>query len=207
MSHCHDEHKETSHGHDHDHEHNDGNGETLYPFIDTTKIEVMNEADINTITYPFKPYHERHDRTRPLSSYFADPELIIYVPFTEVVDIKSICIFGGKDGYHPRDIKLYTNRNDIDFETTIPPLQTLQIAEDYKAEIDYPLEARKFQGVSSITLFITETWCGGQSVIHYIGFKGASKKWRRGPVEAVYESRPMPSDHKIENPSSYPAIS
>lgn len=80
MSHCHDEHKDVGHDHDHDHDQNDGSGDSLYPYIDTTKLEVENATDPSAWTNPFKPFHERHDRTRPIQSHFADPELIIHIP-------------------------------------------------------------------------------------------------------------------------------
>jgi hypothetical protein len=38
--------------------------------------------------------------------------------------------------------------------------------------IDYPLKLSKFQNVSTLTLFFTETFGADQASISYIGFKG-----------------------------------
>ncbi|TMW66472.1 hypothetical protein Poli38472_004237 [Pythium oligandrum] len=190
-----------SHDHDHDHDVEDANGESLYPYIDTSKLRVLNAEDPTHVAHPFKPYHDREDHTRFLNSNEDDPEMIIYIPFTEAVSIKSICISGGEDGAHPKTVKLFTNRDDIDFSNAgeLPPQQKLELVEDHIGQIDYPLQIRKFQGVSSITLFIEDSFNGDETRIYYIGMKGESKKWRHGVVEAVFESRPQAADHKVKD--------
>ncbi|KAG7396811.1 PITH domain-containing protein 1 [Phytophthora boehmeriae] len=209
MQHCHDDHAQLG-GHDHDHDHNhdheddveDANGDSLYPFIDTSKVRVLNALDPQTAAHPFKPFHERQDRTRFLASNDDDPEMILFIPFTEAVSIKSICISGAAgDGTHPKEVKLFTNREDIDFSNAneLPEQQKLDLIEDDTANVDYPLQVRKFQGVSNVTLFIQNSHGGDETRVYYIGLKGESKKWRHGVVECVYESRPQPSDHKVED--------
>ncbi len=47
----------------------------------------------------------------------------------------------------------------------------------------------------SITLFFPASFGGGSTRVNYIGFKGVNTGVRRGVVDAVYESKPMPSDH------------
>ena len=117
MQHCHDEHAALGGGHDHSHSHshdrdhsneaNDANGDSLYPYIDTSKLRVLNALDPLAVANPFKPFHERQDRSRFLASNDDDPEMIVFIPFTEAVSIKSICISGCVgDGTHPRAVKL-----------------------------------------------------------------------------------------------------
>jgi hypothetical protein len=118
MQHCHDEHAAVGghdhnhdHGHDHDHDHDDevedANGDSLYPFIDTSKLRVLNALDPQAAANPIKPFHERQDRSRFLASNDDDPEMILFIPFTEAVSIKSICISGSSgDGTHPKAVKL-----------------------------------------------------------------------------------------------------
>ena len=60
-----------------------------------------------------------------------------------------------------------------------------------------PARLRKFQGLSSLTLFFENSVDGDQTRVYYIGLKGESKKWKHGVVECVYESRPQLSDHKV----------
>ncbi|KAG2833082.1 hypothetical protein PC129_g4607 [Phytophthora cactorum] len=184
MQHCHDEHAALGgHDHDHNHDHN-------------------HDHDDETAAHPFKPFHERQDRSRFLASNDDDPEMIMFIPFTEAVSIKSICISGSAgDGTHPKAVKLFTNREDIDFSNAneLPAQQKLDLAEDDTANIDYPLQVRKFQGVSSLTLFIEDSYGGDETKIYYIGLKGENKKWRHGVVECVYEARPQPADHKVKD--------
>ncbi|KAK1932592.1 PITH domain-containing protein [Phytophthora citrophthora] len=113
MQHCHDDHAAVG-GHDHDHNHDhedeveDANGDSLYPFIDTSKLRVLNALDPQDAANPFKPFHERQDHSSFLSSNDDDPEMILFIPFTEAVSIKSICISGSAgDGTHPKAVKLY----------------------------------------------------------------------------------------------------
>lgn len=100
----------------------------------------------------------------------------------------------------------FTNRGDIDFTNAseLPAQQKLELVEDLTAMVDYPLQyvvritlprsakcayaprelpsrfllrrIRKFQGVSSITLFVEDNFGGDDSRIYYIGLKGESKK-------------------------------
>ncbi|KAI9922509.1 hypothetical protein PsorP6_000427 [Peronosclerospora sorghi] len=221
MQYCHDEHStlgsqshrhDHHHNHDHDDETEDANGDSLYPFIDTSKLRVLNAQNPLAVANPFKPFHERQDRSRFLASNDGDPELILFIPFTESVSIKSICVSGSAgDGTHPKLVKLYgtssfrqmryTNRDDIDFSNAneLIAQQKLEVVEDDAASINYPLQARKFQGVNNVTLFIEDSYGGNKTKIYYVGLKGESKKWRHGIVECVYEARPQPADHKVKS--------
>lgn len=186
--------------HEHDHfRPEDSEGNSLYSFIDTTKLTGLNLQDSAAIENPFKSYDQRLDKTSSVKSNEDDCEMILFVPFTESVTIKSICISGAPEGLHPRNVKLFVNRNDIDFTTCndVCPAQTIELSQDYQAEIDYPLSQRKFQSIANITLYFPETYGEDQMEIYYIGFKGVNKKWKHGVVEAVYESRAMTSDHKV----------
>lgn len=87
MQHCHDEHvshggHDHSHDHDHDHDHDveDADGDSLFPYIDTSKLRALNAEDPSHAPHPFKAFHDRHDRTRFLRSNEDDPELILFIP-------------------------------------------------------------------------------------------------------------------------------
>ncbi|OQR97835.1 hypothetical protein THRCLA_06842 [Thraustotheca clavata] len=198
---CAHEHVDHDHSHDHDHDHEieDAEGDSLYKYIDTSKVRCLNALDETQKTHPFKSAANKCDRTKYLDSNEDDPEMILYIPFTEAVSIKSICISGGAEGLHPTSVKLFTNREDIDFTNAseLPAVQKLDLVEDFDAHIDYPLQLRKFQGISNLSLFFENSVDGDQTRIYYIGLKGESKKWRHGVVECVYESRPQLSDHKV----------
>ncbi|KAH9095818.1 hypothetical protein Ae201684P_010029 [Aphanomyces euteiches] len=177
----------------------DSEGDSLFKYIDTSKVRCLNALDEEQRTHPFKSAAMKKNRDTFLDSNEDDPEMILYIPFTEAVSVKSICISGGEDGLHPKSVKLFANREDIDFSnaTELPPLQKFELVEDFDAQIDYPLHLRKFQGISSLIMYFETSMGGDQTRIYYIGLKGESKKWRHGVVECVYESRPQLSDHKI----------
>lgn len=86
--HCQDEHAalgghDHSHDHDHDHEHDveDAGGDSLYPYVDTSKLRVLNAAAPEHVAHPFKPFHDRRDHSRFLASNEDDPEMILFVPY------------------------------------------------------------------------------------------------------------------------------
>lgn len=56
----------------------------------------------------------------------------------------------------------------------------------------------KFNGVHSIDLYFPSNFSGdGPTEIRCIAFKGEFSDRRRQAVEAVYEARPVPKDHKV----------
>ncbi|CAG8622328.1 14834_t:CDS:2, partial [Dentiscutata heterogama] len=96
MSHCHDEHE--SHEHDeHNHDGPDRGTETsLYSCIDRDNVRCLNES-------------------APESD--VDEQLILFIPFTGSVKLKSISIKSGPGDSCPSKMKAYINREDIDFDT------------------------------------------------------------------------------------------
>jgi hypothetical protein len=56
------------------------------------------------------------DRTEYLTSNNGDPELLIYIPFTSAVKMKSLTLIGGEDGSAPSFIKLFVNIDQPDFD-------------------------------------------------------------------------------------------
>ena len=159
-----------------------------------------------------------------------EPELILHVPFTEAVAIRTISIEGappasssgsgsggGSGGGSaetsaPRTVKLFVNRDDLDFETAreLEPAMVLDLLPPEHGvglgTIDYPLRpAGRFQGAASVTLYFPDNYARGadpdgdavQTEITYVGFKGKGTRVKRRAVDAVYESRGMKEDHKV----------
>lgn len=137
-----------------------------------------------------------------------DPELLLTVPFTEAVTVQSITIRNSSsdnDYASPRRIKLFTNREDLDFDTArdLPAQQELELLPpDHFSEgtIDYPCRpAGRFQNISSLTLFVVDNYddgCGTE--ITYVGFKGKGTGSKRLAVDTVYETTGMKKDHKVK---------
>ena len=77
---------------------------SLFQKIDTEQLRGLNLEE-GTVKHPFKPRDERFDTERFARSS-ADEQLIIHVPFTEIVKIKSICVIGPTNGEAPNELKV-----------------------------------------------------------------------------------------------------
>lgn len=165
-----------------------------------------------------------------LKSQDDDPELLLHIPFTEAVTIKTVAIRSvppppppppsgdATATAPPRTVKLFCNRDDLDFETArdMEPQARLTLMPPHhfgEGTIDYPVRpAGRFQNISSLTLFVQDNYASTaavgdddvqedaedvSTVITYVGLKGQGSRMKRMAVEAVYESQGMPSDHKV----------
>ncbi|CAL5223627.1 g6169 [Coccomyxa viridis] len=187
--------------HDHDCEAADcGPSWSLHEHIDMSNVWALNEAQAGSVHDIFRPWGDRLDMSLPtLDSNDDDPELLIHVPFSGTVKIKAITIIGGSDGTAPAQLKVYTNREDLDFSTVaqLPPVQQWDLQENLNGQIEYPTQVTKFNGVHCVDLHIPNNFGADSTKIHFIGFKGEFTEAKREAVIAVYESKPLISDHKV----------
>ena len=196
-------------GHSHDHDHGDDLGLSLLKYVDLPKVVCLNEEVQGSGRAIIKLHEERLSDKPSLQSPEDDPELLLYIPFTEAVTLQSFTIRNASSNTEtasPRKIKLFTNREDLDFETAreMPPQQALELLPpDHFVEgtIDYPCRpAGRFQNISSLTIFVESNYddSGNSGTeITYVGLKGKGTKIKRLAVEAVYESQGMLEDHKV----------
>jgi len=193
--HEHDEH--CGHKHDDEPEKERGEDGTLFPYIDTVKVRCLNENTTGAARNVFKPRDEKLDKTKYLESA-ADEQLILHIPFTCVIKLKSICIIGGENGASPSKLKVYINREDIDFDNveTMSPVQEWDLQEDPSGLLNYPTRYAKFGNVSHLTLFFPSNFGNDVSRIYYVGLTGEATQLKREVVHATYELRPQASDHK-----------
>ena len=91
----------TDPGHVHDTNGEDEIGVDLRSFVSLDKIRALNASDPADAPLVFKSYSTRSDATPCLKSNEDDPELLLFVPFSEGVKIKSICVQGGSGGAAP----------------------------------------------------------------------------------------------------------
>jgi hypothetical protein len=119
------------HGHEHDHMSDHSHDQTqvdgvdLFPQIAIDKVRCANERRSGTGKFCLKPYAKRLDHRKYLISEEDDPEVILHVPFTEAVRLAGICICANDDTSAPKNVKIFVNRDDIDFG----------LAEDLKADL------------------------------------------------------------------------
>ena len=178
----------------------DCEGASLFSSIDLPRIRCLNEKENGSCRRIFKPLAERRDHTAgSLRSNDDDPDLLIVVPFDNAVRLKSICISGSNSGAAPARLKVYANREDIDFASAseTAPTQEFDLPEDVDAELWHPVRAAKFGNITCLTLLFEGTHGADESEIFYVGFKGVATGYKRQIVEAVYEARPQLSDHEV----------
>lgn len=96
----------------------------LYPLIFLGQVHGLNLSDpIAGAKAPIKPWNQRMDLSAFAESG-TDDSMIITVPFTTPVTIKSILLHPGSGEYAPRRIRMFVNRiHGLDFDD-------LQVAED-----------------------------------------------------------------------------
>mmetsp|Transcript_10220 Transcript_10220/g.25926 ORF Transcript_10220/g.25926 Transcript_10220/m.25926 type:complete len:208 (-) Transcript_10220:197-820(-) len=193
--------------HDHDcGEHDCGVLWRLNQHIDTPKVRALNEAVPGSCKELFRDWDDRLDFSKCCSSEEDDPELIIHVPFTSDVKLKSICVIGGTDGSSPSKLKVFVNREDIDFTNVsdTPAVQEWELAENINGNLEYQTRFTKFQSVSTLTMYFPESFSGDSTMLHFIGFKGEHTGYERDKVcSFVYEAKPLPEDHKTEADKSF----
>lgn len=208
-----------NHSHDHD-GHDDPLGLSLRPQIDLEAVQCLNEEVANSGRAILKLHEDRLSAEPSLQSQEDDPELLLYIPFTEAVTVQSIAIRSvvnvtdgnGVATAPPRTIKVFTNRDDLDFDTAreMEPQSEVDLVEPHhfvEGTIDYPLRpAGRFQNISSLTVFFVDNFGSvdgdGEDVstiVTYVGVKGRGSSVKRQAVETVYESQGMPDDHKTKS--------
>lgn len=185
-------------GHSHDHEHaaapddtNSSLGASLRPSIDFASVQCLNESRPNSGRDVLKLYENRLSSIPSLlSQHDPDevPELLLIVPFSEMVSMKSICIHSScadnvlsntatATTAPPRTVRIFVNRPNLDFETArdLDPTATITLVpqshqfteEHIGSTIDYPLRpAGRFQNVTEIALYFCDNYamppgCGG----------------------------------------------
>ncbi|KAL7121949.1 hypothetical protein ACP275_01G015600 [Erythranthe tilingii] len=95
----------------HDHscdEHDCSTDWSLYKHIDLSKVSALNEAVPGSVKTVFRAWEQRLNSSEGiLESNEGDPELIVFIPFTSDVKIKSISVVGGADGTSPAKIRAF----------------------------------------------------------------------------------------------------
>ncbi|KAG2663466.1 hypothetical protein I3760_16G030700 [Carya illinoinensis] len=189
--------------HDHSCEDHDCSADwSLYKHIDISKVTALNEAVPGSVKSVFKAWEQRLSSSEEhLESNEGDPELLVFIPFTSDVKIKSISIVGGAGGTTPSKMRAFINRDGIDFSDaqSMQAIQEWDLAENLQGVLEYQTRYSKFQSVASITLHFPENFGGDTTQIQYIGLKGEATQLRRDVVATiVYELMPNPSDHKAQ---------
>ena len=149
----HEHHEHGGHGHGHhncNHTNDDKEaenviiGDSLLSYVDLENVRGLNLSEPDALRKVFKPYDKRRDTEDYIESD-ADEELLIYIPFTDIVKIKGLTLVGGTEGDDtsaPSDAKLFINKADLDFDSAndTDAVQELELQRDSLGDMEYPLK-------------------------------------------------------------------
>ncbi|KAK8970870.1 hypothetical protein KSP40_PGU003477 [Platanthera guangdongensis] len=160
----------------------------------------LNDAQLGRAVKAFKLLFQRLNFSNHfLESNEGDPELLIFIPFTSDVKIKSISVIGGAGGASPSKMRAFINRDDIDFSDAqnMQSVQDWELAENLQGLLEYQTRYARFQSVASLTLHFPVNFGAETTKIFYIGLRGEATQLKRDAVaNIVYELYPNPSEHK-----------
>ena len=96
-------------------------------------------------------------------------------------------------------LKLFRNRDDLDFSTAIDLSATQKIDLPRGNDVaEIPLNRALWNTTTSINLFFQDNHSNGEddvTRISYLGFRGEHMALNREPVTVLYEAAANPSDH------------
>jgi len=212
MSHNHNNHEhcgDESHDHDHDHDHSSqasGPQGNLFIHIDRDNVVALNASGEGRVV--IKPWNERLDEQTFLESD-ADDQMIIRVPFTGSIKLRSLLLKTGPGDQTPAKVALFSNEDSLDFSDATDKTPTQEFAVVQGREVgEYALKPAKFPNVSSVTLFFPASQGAETTRIYYVGFLGQWSERKKDPVITVYESQANLADHEkiqgTERGASFP---
>ncbi|KAK8093808.1 hypothetical protein PG997_000493 [Apiospora hydei] len=182
--HCHDEHDHSGGGHDHgEHDHSDditpALQHSLYQHINFDAVQTLNEEESGSGKA---------------------------VPFTGQVKLHSVLLRTSPSDSAPRTLKLFINRDDVDFDAAseLQPTQTLELSQTSDVQ-ELPVKRALFGKVTRLTLFFEDNFGDGDEEVtrfSYLGFKGEWMALGRAPSQILYEAAPNPNDHALKGTSS-----
>ena len=214
----------------HDHECDEGDDDcsgsyAVYKTINMDRVRCLNEAVPNSCRGIFRSWETRldvidtplrsecddndndNDSSSSSSSSCSgrgDNELLLHVEFDASVNLKAFSVMGGlgdEVGRWPRSVRLYINRDDLDFEGVhaMEPVQSFDLVDNQAGTIEYPVRAAKFHGVHSIDMHFPSISESDRQSIYFVGFKGECESRRREAVDAVYEGVGLAKDHSVRD--------
>ncbi|OJA08370.1 hypothetical protein AZE42_01001 [Rhizopogon vesiculosus] len=183
------------------------NVSNLYPLIDRENVHGFNLTIPQLAGTVIKPWNDREDTTIYADSQASvTKQMIVHVPFSQKVRIKSILLKLGKGSAMPRRLKVYANcPNIMDFNNAecIKPHLT-SLLQTKTTTVEYPVKAAAFNSVHSLDLHFCDAV--GISRIYYIGFKGDATPLKEGTnqleVPAVKAAHAPVMDHLVQQKCS-----
>lgn len=127
-----------------------------------------------------------------------------YRRFTGQVKLHTILIRSPPDSSAPRTLKVFINREDVDFDVAeeMRPTQTFELSQ-FNGVQELSVRRALFGNVRRLALFFEDNFGDDSTRISYLGFKGDWIPVGRAPVNILYESAPNPNDHRVKGTAAY----
>ncbi|KAK7514472.1 PITH domain-containing protein [Phyllosticta citriasiana] len=194
--HCQDEH--SGHGHDHSghghaHDHSDditpALQSLLYEQVDFGAVNTLNEAEPRSGAAILQKTWAQRLEPEPELQSDADEQLLMFVPFTGQVRLHSVLLRTSTTDSAPRTLKLFLNRDDLDFSTAsdLAPTQALELSQTNEVQ-DLPVKRALFNTTRSLTLFFEDNFGDGDedvTRVSYLAFKGEFMRLNKEPVKGT----------------------
>lgn len=131
----------------------------------------------------------------PVIDYGSDGSI---VRFTGSLKLHSLLLRTSPDSSAPKTLKLFTNKDDLDFSgaSDLHPTQSFELSQTSDIQ-EYSVKRTLFGNTYSLTLFIEDNYGDDVSRISWLGFKGEFTSLSREPVEVLYEKAANPKDHEL----------
>ncbi|GER55407.1 PITH domain-containing protein At3g04780 [Striga asiatica] len=146
----------------------------LLDFVDWSGVECLNQSGSHSLPNALKQGYREDDGLYLESD--ADEQLLIYIPFTQVIKLHSFVIKGPEEE-GPRTVKLFANREHMGFSNVndFPPSDTAVLSEDNLKGKPVIVKYVKFQNVRSLTVFIEDNQSGSEvTKVQKIVFHGTT---------------------------------
>ncbi|GMN25449.1 hypothetical protein TIFTF001_000931 [Ficus carica] len=146
----------------------------LLDFIDWSGVECLNQSTSHSLANALKQGYREDDGLHLESD--ADEQLLIYIPFNQVVKLHSIAIKGPEEE-GPKTVKLFSNKEHMGFSNVsdFPPSDTAVLSPENLAGKPVLLKYVKFQNVRSLTIFIEDNQsCADVTKVQKISLYGST---------------------------------
>ncbi len=113
----------------------------------------------------------------------------------------AILVRGSNSASSPRTLKVFQNRDDVDFATAeeAEPAQTFELAQTSEVQ-ELPVKRARFSKVRRLALFFADNFGDGDEEatrLTYLGFRGEWMQLGRAPTNILYEAAANPNDHAV----------
>jgi hypothetical protein len=119
--------------------------------------------------------------------------------FTGQIKLHSILIRTSPASCAPQTLKVFVNRDDLDFTAAsdLTPVQEFSLSQISEVQ-DIPVKRALFGKVQNLTLFVEDNYGDEVTRVGYLGFKGDFMQLGRAPTNIIYEAAANPADHALK---------